>query len=159
MIIRLDASRAEAAAALIRESFKTVADDFGLTEANCPKHTAFVTTSERLLTQIGWGWSLYGYFTGGAMIGYASLSDSGGGAFEVHNLCVSPARRHSGIGSSLLERCVCEARALGGRRVELSIIDENAALKEWYVKKGFAPLEAKRFDHLPFTVRYMAMDL
>lgn len=33
---------------VIRESFKSAADDFGLTEENSPRFTAFSTTNERL---------------------------------------------------------------------------------------------------------------
>lgn len=34
---------------VIKQSFKTVADEFGFTEENAPKFTAFATTEERLL--------------------------------------------------------------------------------------------------------------
>ena len=37
---------------VIRESFLTVADDFGFTEENAPRFTAFATTEERLIWQM-----------------------------------------------------------------------------------------------------------
>ena len=37
---------------IIKQSFRTVADDFGYTEKNAPRFTAFATTEERLLWQM-----------------------------------------------------------------------------------------------------------
>ncbi len=36
---------------LIKKAFMTVADEFGFTEENAPRFTAFATTEERLLWQ------------------------------------------------------------------------------------------------------------
>ena len=37
---------------VIKRSFMTVAEQFGLTEQNAPRFTAFATTEERLLWQM-----------------------------------------------------------------------------------------------------------
>ena len=37
---------------VIRTSFQTVADEFGFTEENAPRFTAFATSKERLLWQL-----------------------------------------------------------------------------------------------------------
>lgn len=39
-------------AEVIRESFKTVADELGFTPENAPRFTAFAVTEERLLYQL-----------------------------------------------------------------------------------------------------------
>lgn len=39
---------------VIHQSFRTVADQFGLTKENCPKHTSFMPVSF-LETQKNWG--------------------------------------------------------------------------------------------------------
>ena len=39
---------------VIHDSFKTVADELGLTVDNCPKHTSFIPLSF-LETQMDWG--------------------------------------------------------------------------------------------------------
>ncbi len=41
-----------ACVSLIKQSFKTVADEFGFTEENAPRFTAFATNEERLLFQM-----------------------------------------------------------------------------------------------------------
>ena len=43
------------AAALVRESFATVAEEFGITEENAPRFTAFAVTAERLRWQMEQG--------------------------------------------------------------------------------------------------------
>ncbi len=37
---------------VIRNSFQTVADEFGFTEENAPRFTAFATTEDRLMWQM-----------------------------------------------------------------------------------------------------------
>ena len=37
---------------LIKQAFLTVADEFGFTEENAPRFTAFATTEERLMWQL-----------------------------------------------------------------------------------------------------------
>jgi N-acetylglutamate synthase-like GNAT family acetyltransferase len=46
---------------VIRDSFATVAKDFGLTKDNCPGHTSFIS-NERLQSKIGDGYYPFGYF-------------------------------------------------------------------------------------------------
>ena len=88
---------------VIRESFLTVANEFGFTVENAPRFTAFATTQERL----NWQWyhenrPMYAYFDGDKMVGYYSLLVQDRGECELNNLCVLPAYRHPGIGEELL---------------------------------------------------------
>ena len=83
---------------MIRDSFRTVADEFGLTEENAPRFTAFATTEERLL------WHMDGEHRlmfldeeDGVICGYYSLALQGNGACELGNLSVLPAYRHREI--------------------------------------------------------------
>ena len=52
MIREVKRDELAACAALIRKSFQTVADEFGFTEENAPRFTAFATTEDRLLWQM-----------------------------------------------------------------------------------------------------------
>jgi hypothetical protein len=47
------------------------------------------------------------------------------------------------------------ARAAGGRKLSIGVVDENAVLKRWYAAQGFRETGRKRFPHLPFTVSFM----
>lgn len=139
---------------VIHQSFKTVADAFGLTRENCPKHTSFIPLSF-LETQMNWGWHMYALYTGEKIIGYMSLSKEGEDTFELHNLAVLPEYRHNGLGKLLLDHAKEAVRTLGGKSIKIGIIEESTLLKNWYIANGFVHTGTKKFDHLPFTSGYL----
>ena len=139
---------------VIHRSFKTVADSFGLTRENCPKHTSFIPLSF-LETQMDWGWRMYALYAGKKIIGYMSLSDEGDDVFELHNLAVLPEYRHKGFGKLLLDHAKDTVKSLGGKTIKIGIIEESAVLKNWYIENGFVSIGTKKFDHLPFTSGYL----
>ena len=139
---------------VIHQSFKTVADEFGLTKENCPKHTSFIPLCF-LETQMGWGWHMYGLYEGEKMIGYMSLSKETEEIYEMHNLAVLPAHRHNGFGRQMLDYAKEAVRSLGGTKIKIGIIEESTVLKNWYIANGFEPVGTKKFDHLPFTSGYL----
>lgn len=147
------------AAKMIRESFMTVAKEFGITVDNCPKYTGFITNIERLQTHLEWGWLLYGLFEEEYLIGYVSLSKEDDQAYELHNLAVLPNYRHKGYGKRLLDYAVAEVKRLKGNMVTLSIIEENQCLKDWYTAYGFNHVGIKKYEYLPFTSGYMKMEV
>ena len=155
MIRQISASEFPLAVGVIRESFATVAEDLGLTEENCPKYVGFVTDVGRLQNHANWGWLMYGLFDGDRLVGYVSLSKGNGGAYEMHNLAVPPEYRHRGYGLRLLDYCKAIVKELGGRKIALSIVEENTVLKDWYAANGFIHTGTKKFEHLPFTAGYM----
>lgn len=139
---------------VIRESFRTVAEDFGLTPENCPKHTAFLPLYY-LETQMDWGWHLYALYAGKKIIGYMSLSKEGETTYELHNLSVLPDYRHNGFGKQLLDHAKETVRSLGGTTLRIGIIEESTVLKNWYITNGFTHTGTKKFNHLPFTSGYL----
>lgn len=100
---------------VIHQSFKTVADEFGLTQENCPKHTSFIPLCF-LETQMNWGWHMYALYDGKKIIGYMSLSKESDDAFELHNLAVLPEYRHNGFGKLLLDFAKEKVISLGGTK-------------------------------------------
>lgn len=167
MIKQLEQSDFDSAAEVIRESFATVAKDLGLTEQNCPKYVGFITTDERLQTQHDWGWWLYGLYEADMLIGYVSISkvspadanSVSDGEYEIHNLAVLPEYRHRGYGRQLLDFCIAKVKESGGRKVNISIVEENTVLKNWYTVYGFTHTGIKKYEHLPFTSGYMEMEV
>lgn len=143
-----------AALDVIHRAFATVAGEFGLTRENCPAHTSFMP-EERLRTQFNDGRYMFGVYEGGVLAGCASLSDGGGGAYELHNLAVAPEYRRRGYGELLLRHAKNRLRDLGGRKITVGIIDGSDLLREWYLKNGFIHTGTENFAHLPFTVGYM----
>jgi len=155
MIKPLEPADLPLAAEIIRASFATVAEQFGLTEQNCPRHTAFAVTAEKLEAYLAAGALMYGFYEDDRPVGYAALTKNGRRVFEIHNLAVLPACRHSGYGKQLLDFCKAKVKELKGKKIVLSIIEENTVLKDWYAANGFVQTGTKKSDFFPFTSGYM----
>ena len=145
---------------VIRESFATVADEFGFTIENAPRFTAFATTEERLYWHLdGEHRPMYAFYDNGKIVGYYSLLLQDNHECELNNLCVLPAYRHKGIGEKLLENAFEVAQRLNCNKISIGIVEENKVLREWYATFGFIHTGTQKFDFFPFTCGYMEKDL
>ena len=145
---------------VIRESFLTVANEFGFTEENAPRFTAFATTDERLSWQLeNEHRPMYAYYDDGKIVGYYSLAILDEHRCELNNLCVIPSYRHKGIGEQLLKHAFDSARNLNCRKMHMGIVEENRILRQWYEKMGFVHIGTEKFDFFPFTCGYMERDI
>jgi ribosomal protein S18 acetylase RimI-like enzyme len=143
---------------VIRDSFKTVSDEFSLTKQNSPTHPSFITG--RRLTEIkSYGLKFFGLYTDGSQTGFLAIEDAGDGVFHFEDLAVLPAYRHCGYGRALLSFGLEYARTQKGKRIEIGIINEHEVLKGWYLSLGFKLRGVKNFLHLPFTVCFMERNL
>lgn len=141
---------------LIRESFGTVADDFGFTVENAPGFTAFATTEDRLRWQLFEEHRpIYAFYEDDSIVGYYSLLLLDNQEIELNNLCVSPEHRHKGIGEELLKHAFEMAKELGCSKVNIGIVEENQVLRKWYESFDFVHLGTRKFDCFPFTCGYM----
>lgn len=141
---------------VIRKSFLTVAEEFGFTEENAPRFTAFATTEERLKWQMEQEHRpMYVYYDAGKIIGYYSLAILEDYEYEMNNLCVLPSYRHKGIGEQLVKHAFDVARTLNCTKIHIGIVEENKVLQRWYETMGFVHTGTKKFDFFPFTCGYM----
>ncbi len=141
---------------LIRDSFMTVADEFGFTVENAPRFTAFATTEDRLKWHLmGEHRPMYAFYDNGVIVGYYSLLLHDNNECELNNLCVIPAYRHKGIGEQLLMSAFEKAKKAGCVKINIGIVEENTVLRKWYEKFGFAHIGTQKFDFFPFTCGYM----
>ena len=141
---------------VIRESFGTVADEFGFNVENAPRFTAFATTEERLYWQLNEEKrSMYAFYDNGRIVGYYSLIIKDNNECELNNLCVIPAYRHNGIGEELLKNAFMAARELKCNKINIGIVEENKILRKWYEEFGFIHTGVQKFDFFPFTCGYM----
>jgi len=145
---------------IIRTSFADVAERFGLTEKNTPTHPAYMA-EERIGEVMGKGVVFFILEDGKTAMGTVALEGSrkSPGVFYVERLSVLPEFRRKGAGGLLLKHAVKEAVALGAGRVEIGIIAEQAELRRWYERHGFRVKGRRRFDHLPFTVTFMYLEI
>lgn len=146
-------------AQLIRESFRTVAEEFGFTPENAPRFTAFAVTRERLQHQFSAEKRpMFVCRVDGAPVGYYSLLPQGERC-ELNNLCVVPSHRHRGIGAMLLRSAFEQAALLGCTALEIGIVEENRRLREWYERFGFVHTGTRKFDFFPFTCGTMRAEI
>lgn len=145
---------------VIKESFLTVADEFGFTVENAPHFTAFSTTEDRLLHQLkNEHRPMYAYYDHSKMIGYYSLALQDNNECELNNLCVLPQYRHKHVGAMLLANAYINAKEMGCNKMNIGIVEENTVLRKWYEDNGFVHTGTKKFDFFPFTCGYMKRDL
>ena len=145
---------------VIRDSFKTVADKFGLTEENAPRFTAFATTTDRLYWHMdGEKRPMYVYCEAGKICGYYSILPGENGECELNNLAVLPEYRHKGIGKELLMHAYGIAENMGFKIINIGIIEENQILRHWYEQNGAVHIGTKKYDFFPFTCGYMKKEI
>lgn len=143
---------------IIRSSFITVVEEFGLSENNCPSHTAFMTI-DKLQKQFDDGRPMFLFYQDDISVGYFSLAKCSNEEWELINLAVLPEYRHFGIGKALVDYAVTTVKNNGGNKISIGIIEENIKLKNWYLKYGFNHILTRNFEHLPFTVGFMELNL
>ena len=143
---------------IICSSFITVAEEFGLTENNCPSHTAFMTI-DKLQKQFDDGRPMFLSYQDDIPVGYFSLAKCSDKEWELNNLAVLPEYRHLGNGKTMVDYAVTTVKNYGGNKISIGIIEENALLKNWYLKLGFTHVSTHKFEHLPFTVGLMELNL
>lgn len=140
---------------IIRKSFRDVADRFGLTLENCPKHPSNCT-EDWVQQHMNRGAT---YFALESNAGCVAMKQVSPETFELERLAVLPEQRKHGLGKLLVNHVLSETKRLEARRVNISIIAEYSKLKKWYVKMGFVEGEIKDFAHLPFRVMYLSYNL
>lgn len=145
---------------VIRKSFQTVADEFGINIENAPRFTAFATTEERLF----WHFEqehrpMFVFCNDDKIVGYYSLYERDTESCELSNLAVLYEYRHNGIGKQLLDHAIETSKNHGYRVLNFSIVEENAVLKKWYEKNGAVSLYRNKFDFFPFNCGYMEIKL
>lgn len=141
---------------VIRKSFMTVAEEFGFTEENAPRFTAFATTQERLMWHLdGEKRTMFVYCRDDRIVGYYSLLKQDDQECELSNLCVLPEYRHQDIGKKLLEHACSEAAEMGCSVINIGIVEENVRLRKWYEACGAEHIGTKKYDFFPFTCGYM----
>ena len=149
-----------ACVSIIKQSFKTVADEFGFTEENAPRFTAFAVNGEWLAWQMDAEHRpMYVYEEAGVLCGYYSLHIQEDNECELNNLAVLPEYRHKGIGKQLLEHSCSIARDKGCRLMNIGIVEENRKLRKWYEDNGAVHTGTQKYDFFPFTCGYMKKEL
>lgn len=145
---------------VIKESFATVANEFGFTVENAPGFTAFATTEDKLKGYLlGEHRPMYAFYDKEVIVGYYSLLLQDNNACELNNLCVIPSYRHQGVGEELLKHAFKTVQELNCNKINIGIVEENKVLRKWYESFDFVHIGTQKFDFFPFTCGYMEKNL
>jgi N-acetylglutamate synthase-like GNAT family acetyltransferase len=142
---------------VIRDSFKTVALEFGLNERNCPTHPSLITLDK--LSELEKKAKLFGLYSNSMQVGFVAIEKADDKVYYLDKLAVLPQYRHKGCGRKLVEFVSSYVKKHDGQKVSLGMIDESTVLKNWYQELGFEETGKKHFEHLPFTVCFMEKSL
>ena len=148
------------ALSVLNRSFKTVADELGFTKENAPTNAAFMTL-DKLIETTGEGVSLYGLFEEDTLIGTVALEKSKENPefYYLERLSVLPEKRHLGHGRKLMDFARKQALLENANKISIGVIGSNKILKSWYSKYGFRETMIKSYEHLPFKVCFMELEL
>ena len=142
----------------IRGSFRGVAERFGLTEENCPRHASYCT-ADWIEQDMDRGVTYFVLESEGRVAGSVALERVRPGLCNLERLAVLQDQRKRGFGKALISHVLSEAGSLGCREVRIGVIADQAELKEWYRRLGFVETESREFAHLPFLVAFMSCAL
>ena len=148
------------AVTILRESFGTVAADFGITFENCPSNPAYID-SDSLKEQLKGDRSFYLFCLNNEPVGSVAIEKSPDqpGVYYIERVAVLPDYRHKGLGKELMRFATELIISRGGKKISVAIVNENEVLKKWYASQGFAETAIRKFDHLPFTVSFLQKHL
>ena len=143
---------------LVSQSNKDIADKFGLTIENNPKHPSFYT-KKWVLSDIDRGEEYFLCQRKNANLGCVAFEQPDSKISYLNRLSVLPEYRHDGVGEQLVKHVLEYSKSKEIQKVSIGIIADHTILKKWYLKLGFIEGRTKSFDHLPFDVTFMSYDL
>jgi N-acetylglutamate synthase-like GNAT family acetyltransferase len=143
---------------LIRNSFKDVANQFNITEENCPTHPSNCT-ADWVKETLKKGTEYFILTEDSNVIGCVALGKANQEVYFMERLAVLPEYRDKGYGHTLVDYCFKQARERMAKRVEADVIADHDELVEWYRRLGFRFKQRARFNHIPFPVAYMFHEL
>jgi len=138
-----------------RKSFQDVAERFGLTHENAPRHPSNCTV-DWIRKDMEDGVTYFAIGNRNHVVGCVALEKANSEVCYLERLAVLPNQRRCGFGKALVQHALSEAKLLGVNYVSIGIIAEQTELKHWYKKLGFVEGESKEFPHLPFRVTFMS---
>ena len=148
----------DASVEIIKKAFRTVAEELSLTTENAPTHPSFITIGQ-LVELRRKGLSFYGYYLDDRQVGFVAMERADDSLYYLEKLAVLPGYRHNGYGRELVQFVLDTAAARDAKKLSIGIIYEQTVLRDWYKDIGFRETGTRKFEHLPFTVGFMEIDL
>lgn len=149
---------AQVLADTMRTSFRDVAERFGLTQENAPRHPSNCAV-DWIRKDMERGVTYLALENRNHVVGCVALERANTEVCYLERLAVLPDHRRRGFGKALVEYVLSEAKRLRVNCVSIGIIAEHTELKDWYKRLAFVEGEGKEFPNLPFGVTIMSYDI
>ncbi len=145
---------------IIKNSFLSIAKKFNLTLENAPRHPSNCK-AEWISSALESGihYYLLKIEKQNYPIGCCALEIVNSDIGYLERLAVLPSFRKKGYGTALVKYIINKAKEFNIKRIEVGIIANNKKLRRWYENLGFDIKNKAVFNHLPFKVLFMFLDL
>ena len=143
---------------IIRQSFHTVAEVYGLPAENCVASGSFIKM-DQLMGDFRRGVKLFGCLCDGVSVGYMQMEMTEPGRYVLDKVAVLPEYRGKGIGAAMVDYATTYAIKHGGLKLTVSVFAIDTALIGWYQRHGFVLRDTVTKPGLPLEVACMEKDL
>lgn len=157
-IVSASIKDAQTIAGIISISNKDVAEKFGITINNNPKHPSFYD-EEWVLSDFERGEEYFLYKINDVCVGCVAFEQPNNLTGYLNRLSVLPSYREQGVGMELTQHIIKYGKSKGISELSIGIIAKHTTLKEWYQTLGFIENGFKEFTHLPFDVLFMKYEI
>lgn len=144
---------------VIHKGYKTVADQFGLNDDNCPDSCGATLKYEKLLASYNKGKKMFAYFWDNKVVGFLIIHIVDNISIKIEDIVILPEYRNIGIGTEMIDYLKQFCNVNGFTKLTLDMIDDNIMLKNWYIKRGFCESHKVKYPKAPFAIGYMEMYL
>ena len=160
MVVIREVSEGEAGVVreLICRAYSDVAEQFGLSAETCPSHPAFTTVDDQKRAMAR-GVRYFLLEDDDGPVGCVALDSRNIEEAWLARLSVLPEKRHQGYGRALVAHVVSEAREQSLPGIHIGVTAEHEDLVKWYEQLGFVRGERKEYEHLPFEVLLMRLQM
>jgi N-acetylglutamate synthase-like GNAT family acetyltransferase len=143
---------------LIRRAFAEVARRECLNKNEHPRATAFYTP-ERMRDDFARGIRYCILEIHEKALGCVAMERADDDICYLMRLAVLPEHRKQNHGERLVRHLLKQAKTAGAKQVQIGIVDSAERLKKWYETLGFMQFKTQTFEHLPFTVAFMSVEV
>jgi ribosomal protein S18 acetylase RimI-like enzyme len=105
------------------------------------------------------GATFFGLFIGGQQVGFVVVEREEDGKAYMKRLAVLPEYWHGGLGRELVNHAIRYWQNKGEQKLNIAVAGDRGVLNDWYKELGFKETSVQQFEHLPFKVSYMELDI
>jgi ribosomal protein S18 acetylase RimI-like enzyme len=134
---------------ILNKAFFTVAQELHFTKENASTFPAFIH-ADRIEKSLKNGLRMFGYVIDEQIIACAGFSHYKDETYFIERLATLPEYRHRGIGKKMMDFVEIQIKNIGGKNIEIHVVDKNTPLREWYKQLHYKEIRIDEIPSLPF---------